>query len=804
MLFDDKRKINLINEGVFYTEAQEYDRAIECFDEILAQDPYNSAALNNKGAILLAKGDFAEALTLINAGLDKNPQNPEGWVNKALCLYAMSKTQSALECCDKALKLKPLYNVAWENKCLILNQVRQFEKALEVANEALENGIVSSTIFLKKGYALYYLGRFSVALLNFNSALFLDPDNEIAKTFRIKCIDTIAQMSENLRNNELIYKNKIDERYLPKLNQVFSVAAGDHIVYMEKIMTKGFERVSSETWIPEEKITRINKINCLSLIPEIVDSNSKLLVLCGSGISFDSPSNLPTGRQFIEGLVKAIIPPSYDRDQLLSDVSKVPSYKAPLLGFEGLLQIIQEYIDDSLHILNIFSFCNIPNRNHLFLAEMIKRGHFVITTNFDILIEKAFQRLFPDEMLQVMITDEDFRSYTENPSKYKYVLFKLHGSLALQSGQDVRETIKATLFQVGKGGFMFGSEPHKKEVLENLLKTHPLVVLGYSGYDEVDFVSLLTETKSIQKTIWINHKKSGSTSAEGLTRCEFILARMKDDIQKQSRFFLYNGLTSEVVDTISNYKLSNSEIATVEATLSDLKKMSFKMDESQYFTCWRNRFISNKPCSIPAILSASYHYLEKPKETKFYAEDALRILPFKAKDTQLELSLHNNLGIAYESLGNNDKCSDHMKKALEISENIGDFYNATTICTNIGVFLAQQHKDEEAQKYADLARSYSKRIEEDPLAMGQLLTLLGGLAYRRSEFDISRKYFETSEMYRNKTGDLRGLVVTYSWLAETLARLGDGKRAMYYQAKKAQLEKAIKSGDIMIEMRGLR
>ena len=363
MIFiDDKKLINLINKGVFYTDAQEYKLAIKCYDEILAQYPNNAVALLNKATIFIIKGDFAGALTLINSGLNQDPQHSEGWVNKALCLHAIDKadkllrnvgrnTEYALECCDNAIELNRLYPLAWEMKCEILNETLEFEKALDVANDALHTGIVNSRIFQRKGDTLYYLGRFDVELLNFNSVIFLEPENEIANISRRMCLDAIAQLPSPLKSNQLVFENEIDERFLPNLNQEFAREENtkskdedcdNSYISIDKIYREGFNASFLKYHIPYEKIKRINKINNVSTVQEIVNSNSKLLLLCGSGISFESPSNLPTGGQFIESLVKAIIPPSQARDQTLRQIFEVPSYKPPLLGFESLLQIVQD------------------------------------------------------------------------------------------------------------------------------------------------------------------------------------------------------------------------------------------------------------------------------------------------------------------------------------------------------------------------------------------------------------------------------------------------------------------------------
>ncbi|MGD8778064.1 MAG: hypothetical protein PVH88_03795 [Ignavibacteria bacterium] len=83
------------------------------------------------------------------------------------------------------------------------------------------------------------------------------------------------------------------------------------------------------------------------------------------------------------------------------------------------MQILHDSVDPNLDILNCLADCNVPNINHYVLASLIKQGHKVFTTNFDMLIEFACKNLDIDYF--AFITDNEFKKYS--PDKHPYPIF---------------------------------------------------------------------------------------------------------------------------------------------------------------------------------------------------------------------------------------------------------------------------------------------------------------------------------------------------------------------------------------------
>ena len=234
-------------------------------------------------------------------------------------------------------------------------------------------------------------------------------------------------------------------------------------------------------------------------IEKLLFSEEKLTFLVGAGCSVDRPSCLPDGHS----MMKAIINYSCANLEKARIVELMTSGK---LRFEQLVEVFRDRLDKDLKIINLYGESKHPNIQHFFLADMIKRGHFVMTTNFDFLIEYALleSNVSKDEIIPV-ITKEDFDEYND-PNKLfeqrKKAVYKVHGSLEnLITQEDTRKSLVATIraFGSNKAGIsVFQVEPFKKDLFENISKNRSLVTLGYSGSDDFDIVPTLKVLKDLK------------------------------------------------------------------------------------------------------------------------------------------------------------------------------------------------------------------------------------------------------------------------------------------------------------------
>jgi len=179
----------------------------------------------------------------------------------------------------------------------------------------------------------------------------------------------------------------------------------------------------------------------------------------------------------------------------------------PILRFETLLQCFEKSLEgSSLALLEPFKLIQEPNFYHIFLANNLKKGNHVITTNFDNLIETALNL----SKNRILYSDEHFNQFEMNSLIESGYLLKLHGSLVDIYGNDTKQTIISTLDKLS-----LGLLPSKQNVLKMLLKNKILVFIGYSFSDYFDIMPFLRNLKH-KSVIVFNYGEDSINKVEKL------------------------------------------------------------------------------------------------------------------------------------------------------------------------------------------------------------------------------------------------------------------------------------------------
>ena len=248
--------------------------------------------------------------------------------------------------------------------------------------------------------------------------------------------------------------------------------------------------------------------NCLC---SEICSNKPVIFLVGAGISYSSPTNLSLFPQ--DNCLKQLSSlKDIDRNKILEKIR-------PELFFQILLKHMGEV--DGLLPLKVLDTANAktkkysvePNVIHYLLATLIQQGNIVISTNFDGLIEDAYQNLCKETLKKerCLITNSDFeeitrkiteKTATTSNQKSGY-LIKLHGSFCDPDGNDTSASIVTLLSQ-----HQSESVTPKIKLLE-ALHNHTWVVMGHSLRDEYDLYKVLSKPEFCPKKIyWIKHTSS--------------------------------------------------------------------------------------------------------------------------------------------------------------------------------------------------------------------------------------------------------------------------------------------------------
>lgn len=346
----------------------------------------------------------------------------------------------------------------------------------------------------------------------------------------------------------------------------------------------------------------------------LVGESSKLALLVGAGISIDGPSHLVDGGTFSRSVLSHVCPNDVSKDWLLS-VLQYPQaglYRpGEYLRFEIMMSaLVQSKLDPELSVLDSLGESTEPNRNHYFLAALVQVGVVVMTTNFDRLIESAFERLTHGRHLRVICSDKDFPGDGPKPGEVP-TLWKLHGSL------EARGSLGATMNSIMARHMTL----QKRRFLASLLRNRDLTVVGYSGSDDLDLTPVLAETESSNRLTWVQHcseatqiglklgvdclgKCSASTDRDLIGRTRVLFLATKGNVREPRKTALLTAPTSECLGVLCNRFCAGIQLP------SELPIAKSKQD---FFDRWSRR--------LPAVSSHGYDFVSQVFSNRRYRPD---------------------------------------------------------------------------------------------------------------------------------------------------------------------------------------
>ncbi|MFX1317011.1 MAG: tetratricopeptide repeat protein [Promethearchaeota archaeon] len=483
-------------------------------------------------------------------------------------------------------------------------------------------------------------------------------------------------------------------------------------------------------------------------IQDLINENEKLTFLVGAGCSIDPPSCLPAGRAMIEAIINYSCAES--EKQTLLELKE--------LRFEQLVEIVRDVLDPELKIIDYYGQCDTPNLQHFFLADMIIKGQFVLTTNFDFLIEYALlQSNVPKDKIIPVITKSDFEEFN-NPVKLyekgKKTLYKIHGSTKnLVTGQDTRDSLIATIqaFGTGKAGEnVFQVEPFKRTLFDNISNGRTLVIMGYSGSDDFDIVPTLKVLKNLRNIIWINY-----TFDDG--GLEKIYEIDESTMQEPKKLDKVTQILVEI------YRMQNADhVYRVDANTTRLikelfdirQKLSLKSFQISPITWLKDIITLPDIFDEFAIPYKIYNSFDMYQDAINCLKKVL-LLSEKKKKLGIKADTLNNIACIHYKQGTYSEALTYYKEALEIIEELGNLSAKAAYFNNIGMIYGTQGDYQEALKRYKEAIRIAEQLE-DLTVKSASLNNIGELYRAQGNYPKALKRYKEAIRIAEQLGDLTG------------------------------------------------
>ena len=562
-------------------------------------------------------------------------------------------------------------------------------------------------------------------------------------------------------------------------------------------------------------------------IETLLGNNQKLTFLVGAGCSVDAPSCQPAGRSMMDAMIKFSCAES--------EVDKIS--KIEELRFEALVEIIRDNLDPNLKIIDFYGQCDKPNIQHFYLAEMINKGHFIMTTNFDFLIEHALLQIgVKKEEIKVIITKNDFQQFN-NPSelfsKGIKTVYKIHGSTKnMITDENTRDTLVATIQAFGsnkEGMSVFQVEPFKRPLFNNIVSGRSLVILGYSGSDDFDIVPTLKMLENIDNIIWINFTldDGGKERIYEIDSNDINISNHKEKVnqilseikQMNNANHVYridvnsSRLIKQLLTSKPNLSSENFSIAPLNWIKENINApnelMTYFIPQTLYFDfnmlddslrCAQNSLRISQQAKDEIMIIKALNLIGKINHEQGNYSEALKIykgaleLSEKVDPKEWKAACINNIGNVYNVWGKFSDALSYFEKAFPLFKQVGDLYSMAIVLRNIGTIYKNLGKNSEA-----LARTTEALHIFDQLGKlsdkGDIHMIIGMIQTSLGNIDEAYSNYQESLKINDLLHDLNGKIVALNTIGELFRMVGKFHEAFDYLEEALTLSERI--GDLI-------
>ena len=477
--------------------------------------------------------------------------------------------------------------------------------------------------------------------------------------------------------------------------------------------------------------------------------------LVGAGISMDPPSCVPSARMFVNELFKYYAPEE--------EIETLLSFES--LRYEFLVEKVQNLFDKELKFLDYLSKAKEPNSIHIFLANMIMRYNYVITTNFDYLIERALKKkldVYPafhdyHKKVMVIITKEDYQKKVS----FQFPIIKIHGSKwDVIKGRLTKDSLVTTIRALGRErekGETFAIEPYKKPLINEVMNGRDLVIMGYSGSDDFDISPMLKELSNMKRIIWIEHDHSLTPGNEEIYKYKSVedLSELRSsELPKLDKMLVE--LASK--KSMEVYKIKAKTLEFVKEQLAPIFNESFELlkkdtPEISSFGDYMQETHFNASISSKYRLAHEIFYELGDIES---AERTAKQGSISSEEEGDEINQNyftNALGLVNLSKGDYDIALEHFEKSLKLTAKLNQIFEKIAVLLNIGELNRKKSDLKNAFKYSFEAAALLTETTPNVLKFSVLNNL--GISYRdNGDIPNAVKNIESALEIAEKTGDL--------------------------------------------------
>ena len=122
---------DIFNDGRYELMNHNFEKAIDCFSELLRLEPNHRLGLVSRGSAYLKLDSIGDAVKDFDRAIDADPNYARAYHLRGIAKEKSGDNENALADISKAIQLDPEYGVAYYSRATLLTKMNREEEALE-------------------------------------------------------------------------------------------------------------------------------------------------------------------------------------------------------------------------------------------------------------------------------------------------------------------------------------------------------------------------------------------------------------------------------------------------------------------------------------------------------------------------------------------------------------------------------------------------------------------------------------------------------------------------------------------------
>ena len=164
---------DLIDKGYDYINNGLLNEALDCFNNVIAEDETDFRAYTGSGYVFELSGMYNDAIDCYKKAISLFRDASFAYIHQGICLSILGYYEEAIECYNQAIRINPKDSMAYNNKGFVYDNLEQYDKSIECYDTAISIKPNASSYY-NKAWVLKTLLKWDEALECFNNAITLD------------------------------------------------------------------------------------------------------------------------------------------------------------------------------------------------------------------------------------------------------------------------------------------------------------------------------------------------------------------------------------------------------------------------------------------------------------------------------------------------------------------------------------------------------------------------------------------------------------------------------------------------------